>query len=850
VEIPVDQLNPQAYQEAPPEQLPDDVLFSTEEPPPPPEVSPEMPPPSPEIQPPPAEVLQPPPEMPFPSAEAQPPQGYPPVYTGGGFGPSPFDIPEAGRSGINEIIMGPEGINEAPLFTCGFVAAILTVITLVILLPFKESNIYAIDVLVNRGFWPYAMIYNLWLGFAMIAWKTIGVQKMKGALKKPLIPPQMKTIIPNNTDGLLQNIKSLYQRPRSNPLVYRLWMALLIFKQTSLVERVDAYCSQQSDAEGGNMDASYQIINFCLWSEPIFGFLGTVQGLGLALAGFGNIAGTAMEIDTIKGALSSVTGGLSTAFDTTLLGLLFSVIMMVVITLIKKDEDGFLASVDVWITENLMSRLKAPPVNLEAETDEMGGVPQTNRFKKIIEETFQAYIQSLEGAFEGWKEGFRGILGKLGEEAGNMGEQFKSVEPLVTDFRAAMNDFSQEVKQTSEHQKGLIETVDSQFAKLDPLITGFGQVTENLNQERQQLDQQIKEWGQNFDTMAKNMAQELQGAGKGFLAKADQFQQQVNENTTKMSAAVGQKLIESGQGILAQFQQHMNGQEELVKSQVDNLSKLSDTVTRNMTQVSGELLQKLQSQASGMETIQTGLSASLDQFMETFKAQLSEWFNSFSQDQTTFANNLANTFTDNFNKVGQDVMGQFGQYSQNQDQGMSQVIQDIKEMQQSFGTLANQLSSAFNQLNQDMGTAFSQNLQKTSELIQQCQNMAQDITNSSSQSVQALSTVSTQISALVDQQKEANQLINQHASGISATEEQQKRGAEDIRKLISDQQQLIQALNEGVKNQAGNNSGVKEVLDGINAGIESIKPSLVDLAKILKDKDKEQVKKDKGKTGD
>ena len=184
--LPVSQVDDQGYQEMP---------------------SKGMRPPPPGMQSPPPGMQPPQPGMPFSPTETL--TSYPSGYTGGAYGPTPFDIPEVGRSGINEIIMGPEGVNEAPLVTCGFIAAIFTIITLVVLLPFKESQIYAIDVLVNRGFWPYAMIYNLWLGLIMIAWKIIGVQKMKGALKKPLIPPHIKTILPNNTDEFLQNINSL-----------------------------------------------------------------------------------------------------------------------------------------------------------------------------------------------------------------------------------------------------------------------------------------------------------------------------------------------------------------------------------------------------------------------------------------------------------------------------------------------------------------------------------------------------------------------------------------------------------------------------------------------------------------
>ncbi len=184
---------------------------------------------------------------------------------------------------------------------------------------------------------------------------------------------------------------------------------------------------------------------------------------------------------------------------------------------------------------------------------------------------------------------------------------------------------------------------------------------------------------------------------------------------------------------------------------------------------------------------------------EGFMAQLTEWIRSFSQEQSTLANNLTNSFADKFNKVGQNVLGQFNQYTKMQGQNISQVMQGIKELQQGNGNLANQLSSTFNQLSQDMNTAFNQNLTKSEELIQLCQSMAKDVSGGSSQSVQAISIVSTQLSALVDLQKEASQIMTQHASSLSASEDTHNKEVEELQKLISDQQQLIQTDNAAVK---------------------------------------------------
>ena len=97
------------------------------------------------------------------------------------------------------------------------------------------------------------------------------------------------------------------------------------------------------------MSASYLIPKLFVWAIPIFGFIGTVMGIGTAVAQFDSFLGKADEISVLKDGLVEVTKGLGTAFDTTLLALLISLLAILPITLAERSEQRLLNKIDSFL---------------------------------------------------------------------------------------------------------------------------------------------------------------------------------------------------------------------------------------------------------------------------------------------------------------------------------------------------------------------------------------------------------------------------------------------------------------------------------------------------------------------
>ena len=107
----------------------------------------------------------------------------------------------------------------------------------------------------------------------------------------------------------------------------------------------------QSEIDATMVDSSYVLIKVFIWAIPILGFIGTVLGISEAVSSFGGEMGAAADIEKIKEQLGQVTGGLSEAFDTTLVSLIFSLFVMFPTSVMQKNEEDLLNKVDEYCNE-------------------------------------------------------------------------------------------------------------------------------------------------------------------------------------------------------------------------------------------------------------------------------------------------------------------------------------------------------------------------------------------------------------------------------------------------------------------------------------------------------------------
>lgn len=125
--------------------------------------------------------------------------------------------------------------------------------------------------------------------------------------------------------------------------------------------------SPSSRADESRIDASYGLIRVFIWVVPTLGFIGTVIGIGAAVSGFSTTLESTSSIAGMRESIESVTTGLGVAFDTTLLALVMSILVMFPSTALQRLEEAFLGEVDDYCAEHLVRRLAEEPE--EARSD-------------------------------------------------------------------------------------------------------------------------------------------------------------------------------------------------------------------------------------------------------------------------------------------------------------------------------------------------------------------------------------------------------------------------------------------------------------------------------------------------
>jgi len=113
--------------------------------------------------------------------------------------------------------------------------------------------------------------------------------------------------------------------------------------------------SSQSNIDGARIGGSYNPLKAFLWAIPILGFVGTVIGLSHAIGGmnFANVD----DVKAIIAQVNTVTSGLGTAFDATLLGLVLAMSLNFPMNALMKAEDDNLNNIDAFCDEVLIPRL-------------------------------------------------------------------------------------------------------------------------------------------------------------------------------------------------------------------------------------------------------------------------------------------------------------------------------------------------------------------------------------------------------------------------------------------------------------------------------------------------------------
>ncbi|MDJ0592897.1 MAG: MotA/TolQ/ExbB proton channel family protein [Pleurocapsa sp. MO_226.B13] len=234
-------------------------------------------------------------------------------------------------------------------------------------------------------------------------------------------------------------------------------------------------------------ESSYSVPRILVWAIPLLGFIGTVIGISGAVSGFSGFLENSGDVEQIKEGIGQVTSNLGLAFDTTLLALFLSVVVMIPLVLVERYESGLLLGIDVFINDKLLPRLKKKNEQLDQETI-------NESIKGAIEEHFpnpQDLVQPAhsyaEQAARSLSTGFIAEISKVQDVSSQVIAQVNQIAQQTNRDRQEFLTFFAQQQQANQELVGQIRGIVEEIRARN-LATAS-----DLNAQTQGISQQLEQ---------------------------------------------------------------------------------------------------------------------------------------------------------------------------------------------------------------------------------------------------------------------------------------------------------------------------------------------------------------------
>lgn len=166
-------------------------------------------------------------------------------------------------------------------------------------------------------------------------------------IKQQYLPEDETTLlIKEDMNELVRRLKSHHSE-----LADVIRSLALRFQAGNAVDETHALLNTRLELWQYQLDIQYSMIRYWIWLIPTLGFIGTVVGISRAL-------GAAAEIDpNSKTLLAELTPKLGVAFDTTLLALLMSAVLVFIMHWVQGREEQALRDSGEYCVKHFITRL-------------------------------------------------------------------------------------------------------------------------------------------------------------------------------------------------------------------------------------------------------------------------------------------------------------------------------------------------------------------------------------------------------------------------------------------------------------------------------------------------------------
>jgi DNA-directed RNA polymerase subunit RPC12/RpoP len=429
--------------------------------------------------------------------------------------------PEGAAETSHDVGRGPEGAGQperreggqsrgtnVSLILTALIGGAATVVFYLLLIYLMPDN-YIRRLFTERGPCQHATTFLTFWGEAILLLKFLKLRVQNRALLFDVLPTEVaQEIHPSNVEAFRSYVLSLPIRPENSFLIGRVLRALNHYKVHPERESVSTLLANQSEIEANIVDSSYAMLKVLIWAIPILGFIGTVWGVGNAVSSFSIATGSASGFEAIKASLAPVTQALGVAFDTTLLALVMSLLVMFPASAVQKMEEDLLSSVDQYCNENVLRRLSSSqavqgaPADVERVASAVDQILAKNTrelqaWAKHMEDLSEKVSRNVAEAWSRVREAFEQVHRK---QLGSATDTFDKVVTSIDDLRGRVAETAEKVSDLAAMRVQL-EKVHYQLLANAKTLAGDGALKETLGN----LDRQLARTNEVLEALGKQV---------------------------------------------------------------------------------------------------------------------------------------------------------------------------------------------------------------------------------------------------------------------------------------------------------------------------------------------------------
>ena len=185
---------------------------------------------------------------------------------------------------------------------------------------------------------------------AIMAYKGYATNRERALLDTDLVRvPEGMRILPEDAREYARQVEALPDVQRQGVLPRALLVALNRFGASRNVQDVSEAARSVCETEAERLDSELSMLRYIAWAIPAIGFIGTVRGIGDAL-------GEAHK--AVTGDISGVTEGLGVAFNSTLIALLISIVLMFLLHQLQLSQERLVLDSENYLDQHLIRHLQ------------------------------------------------------------------------------------------------------------------------------------------------------------------------------------------------------------------------------------------------------------------------------------------------------------------------------------------------------------------------------------------------------------------------------------------------------------------------------------------------------------